>query len=156
MEIESIIKRKQGTTVTLGKNAYHFQPKDPSDPDSPHVCDVDDPNDIQHLLNIPEGFCVLGAKPKAAPKPESTPVVADGQPEIVTDMVGDDEPIEELQVEEEAGPPPAHLLTLLGLSIAKIKKQLPSLTKDDLRTLRDLEQQNQNRVGVIKAVNAKL
>lgn len=159
MEIESVIKRKHGTTIELYGKTYTFAPKDPADPDSPHTCNVDDPDAIQRLMQIPEGFCVPGAKranvspSQSAPPP---PPTGDGQLEVVTEMVAENEPVEDIQVEEEAGPPPAYLLTMLQLSVPKILKQLNKMPSDDLRALLDLEQRNANRSGVVRAIKAKL
>ena len=48
--IQSLIRRKGGTKVSLGHHAamkrnYHFKPVDPSDPDSAHVADVTNEDD---------------------------------------------------------------------------------------------------------------
>ncbi len=53
MKIESIIKRPGGTRITLGAEAYHFQP---DWEDGPHIAEVTDPAHIQRLLSISEGF----------------------------------------------------------------------------------------------------
>lgn len=51
MLIESLIRREGGTTVTLGDTTYKFVPPT-------HVCDVADPEHIEHLLAISDGFRV--------------------------------------------------------------------------------------------------
>ena len=62
MQIESIIKRKNGTTVTLGTTTYFFHsPK----ADEPHVATVDNDDHAQHLLSIKEGFRIYRAKESA-------------------------------------------------------------------------------------------
>lgn len=52
MKIESIIKRKEGTTVTLDGETYHFKPNKQGD----HVAEVDEPEHIAVLLAIVEGY----------------------------------------------------------------------------------------------------
>lgn len=59
--VESLLKRKGGTKVTLGhkitaQRKYDFQPLDVTDPESPHICDVQDEDDYAHFLSIREGF----------------------------------------------------------------------------------------------------
>ncbi len=53
MLIESIIRRKNGTTVNLGADKYIFLP---TPKDEAHVCEVKDEAHIKRLLNIREGF----------------------------------------------------------------------------------------------------
>lgn len=52
MQIESKIRRKNGTNIDLGQNQYRFAPN----AEGAHVCDVEDEDDIARLLSIPEGF----------------------------------------------------------------------------------------------------
>lgn len=54
MDIESIIRRKDGTHVTLGNIEYHFRP-DPAY-DGAHVAAVEDPDHIGRFLGIREGY----------------------------------------------------------------------------------------------------
>ena len=67
MLIESLIKRKGGTTIAMqmlgkrGKISYHFKPVDPDNVDSPHLCEVTDKHHIQKFLSITEGFMIAGA-----------------------------------------------------------------------------------------------
>lgn len=56
MKIESIIRRADGTKVTLDRTNYTFSPADKENPDSPHICDVTDPRHIAALLAITEGY----------------------------------------------------------------------------------------------------
>ncbi len=53
MLIESIIRRRKGTTVTLGDTSYHFGP---TPVDERHIAPVDDQAHIAMLLAIKEGF----------------------------------------------------------------------------------------------------
>jgi len=62
MLIESIIKREGGTHVTLGENAYHFQPRE----DGRHVADVQDDEDADTLLAITEGYRAVDEDAQAA------------------------------------------------------------------------------------------
>jgi hypothetical protein len=70
MLIESIIRRKTGTSVLLGTRTYNFQP---SKTDPRHVADVVNEDDIQTLLAIKEGYRIAksatAAAPAAAPAP---------------------------------------------------------------------------------------
>ena len=54
MDIESIIRRKDGTHVTIGNIEYHFRP-DPAH-DGAHVAAVEDPDHIGRFLGIREGY----------------------------------------------------------------------------------------------------
>lgn len=54
--IESIIRRKGGTKVTLGGTTYHFTPDD----EGRHVAEVSKNAHIQRFLSITEGFRLLG------------------------------------------------------------------------------------------------
>jgi hypothetical protein len=69
MRIESLIRRPGGTTVTLNDTDYRFVP---SGDDPRHIADVEDPDHIDRLLAIPEGYRLArdgkASKP-AAPKP---------------------------------------------------------------------------------------
>lgn len=54
--IQSLIRRKGGTKVSLGHHAamkrnYHFKPVDPSDPDSAHVADVTNEEDYAVFIS---------------------------------------------------------------------------------------------------------
>lgn len=52
MKIESIIRRKTGSTVTLGKKTYRFAAGE----DGRHICEVEDEAHIDRLLSIKEAF----------------------------------------------------------------------------------------------------
>ena len=59
--IECIPHRKGGTVVDFGfhnkrKVKYHFKPIDPTDPDSPHVCNVPNDEHYDRFLEIPEAY----------------------------------------------------------------------------------------------------
>lgn len=62
MKIVSILRRPGGTFITLGTVAYHFAP----DEQDRHVADVTDPDHIERLLDIPEGYRALEDEPAAA------------------------------------------------------------------------------------------
>lgn len=59
MKIESLIQRKNGTTIKLDDAVYHFQPERPG---AKHGCVVENEAHIEKLLAITEGFCVFGKK----------------------------------------------------------------------------------------------
>lgn len=50
MKIQSIIRRKNGTTVDLGGTVYFFSPA------NDHVCDVENEAHAERFLSIKEGF----------------------------------------------------------------------------------------------------
>lgn len=59
--IECILKRKGGSTVTLGhkhatQRTYQFKPLDEKDPASPHLCDVQHEDDYALFLSVREGY----------------------------------------------------------------------------------------------------
>lgn len=59
--IECILKRKGGTIVNFGfhnrkKAVYHFQPIDATDPDSPHVCNVENEEHYERFVSIKEAY----------------------------------------------------------------------------------------------------
>lgn len=58
--IQCLLRRKGGTKVTFGHNAakqktYHFKPLN-DDPESPHVCQVDDDEHADRFLAITEAY----------------------------------------------------------------------------------------------------
>ncbi|WP_316159653.1 hypothetical protein [Bradyrhizobium sp. SZCCHNRI3042] len=61
MIIESLIKRAEGSFITIGKDIYHFFTHVKGDPR--HLCEVTDEDHIQTLLAIKEGYKI--AKPLA-------------------------------------------------------------------------------------------
>lgn len=61
-KIECLLRRPQGTTVTLGSNTYHFKP----DTKGRHVATVDDERDAARLLEIREGYRLYDPKEPAA------------------------------------------------------------------------------------------
>jgi hypothetical protein len=72
MDIECKLKREGGSFVELGKNTYHFAPRE----DGAHVATVAIEAHQERLLSIPEAYkpYLKGAKPVAAPV--SAPVQA--------------------------------------------------------------------------------
>lgn len=59
--LECILKRKGGTVVEFGfhnkkKVKYHFQPLNPLDPDSPHICNVPNLEHYKRLVSITEAY----------------------------------------------------------------------------------------------------
>jgi hypothetical protein len=70
MLIESLFKRPHAP-VSLGTREYFFRPLD-NNPQSPHVCEVDDPEHIERLLSITEGY--KAATPPVALTRQPAPV----------------------------------------------------------------------------------
>ncbi len=64
--IESLLKRKNGTTVRFGNSTYHFKPDDKGR----HVATVTDESHVKALLAIPEGYALAdGSKAPANTQP---------------------------------------------------------------------------------------
>lgn len=64
-------KRKDGTKIDLYGKHYHFKPKNPADPESPHVADIpaDDARQIYRLLSIKDGYALLDQTQELPPRP---------------------------------------------------------------------------------------
>lgn len=86
MKIESLLRRKGGTKVTLDGVEYHFIPG----PDGREFADVTNPDHIGIFASIREGYCVAGAETKApepakpaapAPQPKPSPTYIDAATE---------------------------------------------------------------------------
>jgi hypothetical protein len=61
--LESLIKRAEGSFITIGNDIYHFFNHIPGDPR--HLCEVKDDDHIQTLLGIKEGFKIAKRLPQA-------------------------------------------------------------------------------------------
>lgn len=70
MKIESILKRKNGTKISLGGIDYHFKP----DEKGRHVANVTDQAHLAKLLSIPEGYRLV-LDDEEHGKPQDTPVI---------------------------------------------------------------------------------
>lgn len=66
MEIESIIRRKNGTKVHIDGKEYFFFSEVP---DGPHVATVDNDAHAQRLLSITEGYRIYRSKPSKVETP---------------------------------------------------------------------------------------
>jgi hypothetical protein len=84
MKIESLLRRKGGTKVTLDGVEYHFKPG----PDGREFADVTNSDHIGIFASIREGYRVAGAETKApepvkpaAPAPQPSPAYIDGATE---------------------------------------------------------------------------
>lgn len=86
MKIESLLRRKGGTKVTLDGVEYHFKPG----PDGREFADVTNPDHIGIFASIREGYRVAGSETKApeptkpaapASAPEPRPAYIDGATE---------------------------------------------------------------------------
>lgn len=71
--IQSLIRRAGGSKIDLAGKIYHFAPKDPSDPDAIHVCDVpaDDAAAIHRFRAIREGYKILSDEADLPPAPKA-------------------------------------------------------------------------------------
>lgn len=89
MEIESIIRRKKGSHVSIDGVEYHFAPSEKHG--GKHVAEVENPEHIERLLSVPEGFrAIEPAKSKPA-EPTKKAGVADDAPAIDADGSNDPE-----------------------------------------------------------------
>lgn len=66
MQIESLIKRKDGTEVDIGDDNYHFKP----DAMGRHVCEVTDESHIERFLSITEGYREVAVETPVETKPK--------------------------------------------------------------------------------------
>ena len=79
--IECILQRAGGTVVEFGfhnkrKVKYNFQPLNPLDPESPHVCNVPNDEHYDRFLEIPEAYRAFNPNeeyvpPYTAPTPSN-------------------------------------------------------------------------------------
>lgn len=79
MLIECTIKRANGTTVTMDKDVYPFQP----DALGRHVCDVKNKKHIARFLDIPESYQDVTPKKPAIPEPPAEQVETNDQAGII-------------------------------------------------------------------------
>jgi len=84
MQIESIIRRKNGTTVVLDKIEYHFNSPVA---EGPHVATVENDDHAQRFLSIKEGFRIYRATKSAVQTPE--PVEPEQDEPLEGDLNGD-------------------------------------------------------------------
>ena len=82
MLIESIIRRKGGSRIPMGKTTYHFKPEKTED--GPHVAVVTDRTHIQRFLAIPEGYAIAEEDAKPVPKTVIPPVITAPTPPETT------------------------------------------------------------------------
>lgn len=83
MRVESLIRRKHGTQITLGSankpRHYHFQPEGE---DPRHLCEVKHSGDIATLLAIPEGYRLADLPPDEDDDEDDTPPLGQDASEI--------------------------------------------------------------------------
>lgn len=84
MQIESIIRRKNGTTVVLDNIEYHFNS---AVAEGPHVATVENDDHAQRFLSIKEGFKIYRAA--ANPPKADDSVGNDIEPEQDAPLEGD-------------------------------------------------------------------
>lgn len=139
MLIESLFKRPNAP-VNLGGRDYFFRPLD-NNPESPHVCDVEDEAHAQRLLSITEGYRpfevvpLARSAPPAAPAPDLTPDVLERVTAILSANVPDirntvpaitDVPLLHALLQTESArstpPPRGTVVKLIEERIAKLSK----------------------------------
>lgn len=94
MQIESKIRRKNGTKALLDDTEYHFKPAKEG---GPHVANVTDQAHIARFLSITEGYCVADGDPALQAEPDEGPALGAG------DQPPADDSASEQEQDEEAG-----------------------------------------------------
>ena len=138
MLIECRAKRAGGTEVSLDGEAYCFLPVDEQDTDSPHVCDVKNPDHVERFLSISEAYNELGKSARS----KEQPVVNAGD-EPVVEMVEDDDEVDVVMGVVE---------TLSTLSVRQIRSELPKLTDEQLMRLYEIEESNNARTSLLSDI----
>lgn len=179
MIIESLIRRKDGTTVTVGSKTYFFTAP-PGNPDGPHTCEVTDPLHIKVLLRASDGFAQAGTAPNRRKIAEANAeaALAARMQEVERKETGlhqdDDAIIEEedglesfdevidggglIEKPKFADNDDMQLVAFLDRSVHRVVQdiELLSLGPDELGLLKEAETQNKQRKGVFAAIEKKL
>lgn len=82
MDIQSIIERAGGSFIDLPGKTYHFAPH--TEYDGAHVAAVADPDHIERLLAIPEGFRPARKPGAVAPQRSEPKPKTISAPQVVT------------------------------------------------------------------------
>lgn len=108
--IESIIRRPNGTRVTLGSTNYHFKP----DAAERHVAEVSEPAHVDRFLAIPEGYRaaerlavtdgISAAVQQSQPNPE--PPQKPAATNTITPNADPEPPVADKTDEPDSTPPP--------------------------------------------------
>lgn len=116
MKIESIIRRKNGTTVQMGGKTYHFW----ASPETglAHVAEVEEPAHIQRFLSITEGF-----RPYAPEGAETAPVPS---PQPAHTAPGPVPGADEMSAHEAASPVNPDALGVEGTVPGAVSTEAPS------------------------------
>jgi hypothetical protein len=129
MKLELTIKRAGGTPVSLGNKNYEFKPEDPKDPDSAHVCEVDDDSHIATLLGT--GVYKLAGK-RTKPAESSAPNVPAATTTAAVAQTGEADPLagmDDAKVREWAK---ANKLRVQGVGVlkgAKLREKVLAASK---------------------------
>lgn len=100
MLIECKIKRKGGSRITmLDGTTYHFAPAD-GDNRNAHVALVTNPDHIQRLLSITEGYRLAAAAPQPDPQAPAPEIIGAKQPATPATVVEPAAPTTSLNREE--------------------------------------------------------
>jgi len=96
MKIESIIKRKKGTTVELGDMTYFFNA---TETEPRHLCEVKVQAHIDRFLSIKEGFREAEGEAKELKKQEPKPVKTESE-NLVAEIISLDTLLEEAKADQ--------------------------------------------------------
>jgi len=69
MWIESLIRRKAGTTVQMGGETYHFKSREGQ---AAHICEVTNEEHARRFLGITEGYAPFEGKAPEKPKAQAS------------------------------------------------------------------------------------
>jgi len=145
MLIESHIRRKNGSKISLGKDVYHFSP----DKEGRHVAEVKNEEHIARLLSITECYTKVG---EDLVEPEVPEVI-----EPVLEMIPDEPSADDLlQVEEELDIEAQMCETIVGMKVSDASAELSGLSVAGLRKLADMEIAGQARTTLLSAIDAEL
>lgn len=156
MKIESIIRRADGTLVTLDRTNYTFKPETD---DGPHVCEVENARHIAALLAITEGYRAAEGEeiPEGLPNVGRPSAPAPTIPREMTPILLEDDDTEDGKADAEADR--AAYLEQLQKDAAERAKVLQDFADADVRSLDglgtesaadDVEQGDDEEIEVIE------
>lgn len=154
--------RDLGTKVKLFGRIYHFRPQPDLVPEgldpAAHICEVSDERAIvRFVTELPEQFNELG-KPPRIPQPDQAE--ASGQPEVVVELLDEDDVLGEKDAREVDPLASARRLqqewigAMLAQSVTKVAKDLPRYDADEIDLLIQAERKGKNRRTMIEALLA--
>lgn len=119
MIIQSIIERKLGTNTKVGDTTYHFNA---TEKEPRHLCEVTNPEHIERLLSIKEGYREAEGKAKEPKKQEPAPA-KEVKTEQTETTPAPAEPTAPVQADEKPVEPAAPVVPeQLAASVAEIDR----------------------------------